>query len=131
MYVTATVVKTCHSIFKSFGIVSTITTKFTVDKESVFDNMPFFILLGFICGYLGSLWIYLFSIFNQYRAQVPIAIVKQRWFQVIFLCFLISLIMFWVPTSFKGNKGLLSDMWSQDDLYIKPNKTYPSMTTLI
>ena len=116
-------------MFARLGIVSTIYSNFEFDTSSIFTNLPWYICLGFICGYIGSLWIYMFSVFNQYRAQIPLAFIKDRWFQIAFLCLLVSLLTYWLPTSYKGNKGLLISLWDHDHLSVSDPSTFKGINT--
>jgi H+/Cl- antiporter ClcA len=79
-------------------------------------NLPHYIMLGLISGWVASLWIWLFSQWMQFKRQSKLQFLKNRYFYVLFITLVISLIQFWSPTSFIGNKGMLTGLWSYDHL---------------
>lgn len=40
-----------------------------VSSTQVINNIPHYILIGIMCGWMGSLWIYTFSLYLQYKKE--------------------------------------------------------------
>lgn len=125
LFVTATVVKIVYDICHTYGYVVNIESHFVYDFSQNWNNFPHFIVLGIISGWAASLWIWLFSQFLQFKAQVPIPFIKNRYFYTILMSLVISLLQFWLNTSWKGNKGLLISLWSHDELDVMDPGTFP------
>jgi chloride channel 2 len=82
LFVTATVVKIMYDIGHTFSLVVNITSNFTWPPEQKWSNFPHFLMLGIICGWMASLWIFCFSQFLQIKAKLPWAFLKNRYFYV-------------------------------------------------
>lgn len=76
LVVCATTVKVLFDFAVLQGYSSKIYTQ-NVEQTEVFSNIPHYILIGIICGWLGSLWIYLFSLFIQFKNQSKSIIFKK------------------------------------------------------
>jgi len=126
LFVTATVVKIWYDFYFWLGWNSNISAGFVYDNSQSWTNFPHYILIGIICGWMASLWLFLFSQFLQFKAQVPFAFVKNRYFYVFMMTIIIALLQFWLTTSWKGNKGLLNSLWAYDILSDGDPNTFPA-----
>ena len=125
LFVTATVVKIVYDICHEYGYVTNITSNFIWKTDQKWSNFPHFIMLGIISGWMASLWIFCFSQFLQAKGQVPWPFMKNRYFYVFMMSIIITLLQYWVPTAWKGNKGILNSMWAHDELDIGDPATFP------
>lgn len=125
LFVTATIVKIWYDFYFWLGWNSNIVANFTYDNTQCWFNFGHFIIVGLICGWMASLWLFLFSQFLQMKAQVPFAFVKNRYFYVFMMTIVIALLQFWLNTSWKGNKGLINSLFAYDDLAEGDPETFP------
>ena len=73
----------CGTIVKlwfDFGVLNKFATNIYshhVEQTEVFSNIPHYLLIGIISGWLGSLWIYCYSLFLQFKKQNPSILFKK------------------------------------------------------
>lgn len=72
------------------------------------------VIIGIICGWLGSLWIYLFSKLQKFKKVYPIFQNRYIWCPIISLA--ISLLTFPLPSSYMGGKALLGNLFYEREL---------------
>ena len=116
LYVTATVVKIGFDFFASQHIVATIQSDFDYVGNGNYSYYLHYIVIGLICGWIGSLWVMCFSIFLQYKGQSPIKFLKNRYYYTIMMSLVIGLLQYPFRTSWAGNKGLINMFWKEDYL---------------
>jgi H+/Cl- antiporter ClcA len=124
LFVTVTVVKLIYDIAFYWGIVASVRSDFIYDDDTKWQNLPHYIMLGLISGWVASLWIWVFSQWMQFKSQAKVLFLRNRYFYVLFITLVISLIQFWSPTSLIGNKGMLTGLWSHYDLVIGMPDTF-------
>jgi len=125
LFVSATVVKTVYDLGHFYGYTTNIVSNFYYDDSQAWQNLPHFIMLGVICGWMASLWIFCFSQFLQFKGQLPFTFVKNRYFYCFMMSIVITVLQFWRTTSWKGNKGLLISLWTHRDLDESDPMTFP------
>lgn len=116
LFVTASVVKIVFDFWAFNGYVATIQSDFVYVGNHNVSYYLHYIVIGLICGWIGSLWVMCFSIFLQYKAQSPIKFLKNRYFYVVMMSLVLGTIQYPFTTSWAGNKGLLNWFWKLDHL---------------
>ena len=116
LFVCATVVKIWYEIGTYFVGIGGLHGK-SISTGEITSNLPHYVLLGLICGWLCSVWIYCFSVFLQFKAKTKIKLFKNPYVYSFCALFLIGLLNFNIATGYIGNKGLVNQLWNADYLY--------------
>jgi Voltage gated chloride channel len=72
------------------------------------------ICIGLICGWLGSLWIYLLCYVEKLKTKIELFKTRYRW--VGFVGFAVATLTFGLPISYMGTKSLLANLWYERNL---------------
>lgn len=88
LFVCGTIVKFWYEMGLKFKVGSGLSSMY-IDQSVIINNIQHYITIGVICGWLGSTWIYFFSLFLQYKSQRTSFFFK-KWVFIFFATFSFS-----------------------------------------
>lgn len=126
-FVCATIVKQVYTPF--VDPAGYINTMLIIEPQPLSQIVLHGIFVGIISGWLGSLWIFLFSKLQYWKKQTKYAFVRNRYIYVPMVSLFIACNTYWLPSTTVGPKGILAQLyylfrlgdnkniWSEDSVF--------------
>ena len=92
LFVCAGIVKMIFEIGVYCEFLKTIKSA-EVPSVEIYSNIPHYILIGIICGWLASLWLYTFSLFTQFKGQTKYKLLSKYISNLIYIVLIIILLL--------------------------------------